>query len=63
VIIPVHADQCEAQHVNQQPWDQCLQRLGGVADWGPEFEHHDGDDHREHPVAEGFQACGAQLAG
>jgi hypothetical protein len=62
VIVPVNADGREAQHVDQQARDQRLERLEAVAGWGPEFQHHDGDDHGKHGVAEAFQACGTHLA-
>src|SRR5579872_236277 len=62
VIIPVGADERETQYVDQQARDQRLERGEGVARRRPEFEHHDGDDDGEHPVAEGFQASGTHFA-
>src|SRR5260370_18051519 len=63
VIVPIIADEHETQHVGQQARDPPPERLEVGAIWRSELQHHDGDDHGEHPVAEGFQAGGAYLAG
>jgi hypothetical protein len=61
VIVPVDAEGREAEYVDQQPWNQRLERGEGVAVWGPECERHDGNDHGEYCVAKAFQARGTYL--
>src|SRR5258708_40109936 len=63
VIVPLIADEHETQHVDQQPRDPPPERVEVGAIWRSELPHHDGDDHGEHHVAEGFQAGGGYLPG
>ncbi len=62
VIVPVNADERETQHVDQQPWDPIPQRVEGGARRRPELQHHYGNNHGEHPIAEAFQACRTSCA-
>src|SRR5215471_4715520 len=54
VVVPIDADVSKAQHIAQQDWEH-WQQCGEI---GPsrdlQLEHHDGDDDRQHPVAERF---------
>src|SRR6266404_8362593 len=57
VIAPVDADENKTQHVTKKQrgnWDQGPPT--GVVRYS-EFEHHDGDDDRNHPITESFQAA------
>ena len=55
MIVPVDADVDKAQHVAQENGKQRLQRFEIVAVRDLQLQHHDGDDDREHTIAEGFE--------
>src|SRR5690242_20594686 len=63
VIVPVDTDDGEAQHVYQELRCQRRERFDIRALRRPELQHHDGDDNRQHAVAEGLQASGADEIG
>src|SRR6185437_843919 len=52
VIAPVNADVHEAQHVAQEYGCQWPQRCEADIGRGLHLQHHDGDDDRQHAVAE-----------
>jgi hypothetical protein len=61
MVVPVDPDEREAQKVDQQRREPVAQ--GGETSPGrrPQLKGHDGDDHREHAVAEGFHTGGLGL--
>ena len=58
VVVPVDPDEREAQDVDQQRREALAQAGEVAAGRGLQLQGHDRDDHRQHAVAEGFQAAG-----
>src|SRR5437588_10251683 len=61
VVVPVDADEREAQHVDQESREPLPEIVEGRPRRRPQLEHHDGDDHGHHPVAERLQPVGLLL--
>jgi hypothetical protein len=55
MIVPVDADEDEAQDVAEEDRQQRPQFVQAVAMRHPELQHHDRDDDRDHTIAERFQ--------
>ena len=55
VVVPVDADEHEAEHVAEEPGNEGRERrrVRPVRDF--QLQHQDGDDDRDDAVAEGFQ--------
>jgi ABC-2 type transport system permease protein len=60
VIVPVDGDHREAEYVDEQLRHPVPESVPGGAQGCLEFEGHDRDDHRHHPVAEGLHATGIE---
>src|SRR5689334_22790329 len=52
VVVPVDGDMHEAQNVTPEDREQRYERLRIGPLRNPQFQHHDGDDDRDHAVAE-----------
>src|SRR5579862_1450508 len=57
VVVPVNADVNETESVNQEDGKDRAEGGQAGSAWRMHFQHHDGDDDGEDPVAEGFQAA------
>ena len=55
MVVPVDADVDEAQYIAQQDRQYRQQRFGRIPMRHLQFEHHDGDDDRDHAVTERLQ--------
>jgi hypothetical protein len=55
VVVPVDAQIDEAEHIAQKHRRQGAEGGEGRAMGHFQFQHHDGDQDGDHPVAEGFQ--------
>ena len=55
VIVPVDANINETQDISEKNGQHRPQRLHGAALRHSHLQHHDGDDDRDHPVAERLQ--------
>jgi len=56
VIVPIDADEDKAHYIGQEHRDDrcenhCIDPLGHL-----NLENHDGDDHRDYTITEGFQS-------
>src|SRR5215475_5052507 len=56
VVVPVNADVDEAEHVTKKYRGHRVDRLQRVAGRNLQLQHHDGDDDRQHAIAESFQS-------
>jgi hypothetical protein len=55
VIVPVDPDKNKAEQVAQKDRDQGQQGFPGHLVRGPQFQHHNCDNNRQHPIAERFE--------
>jgi hypothetical protein len=55
MVVPVDTDVDKTQNVTQQHWNQRPQCVQAAPLRHLEFQNHDGDDDRDHPVAKGRQ--------
>src|SRR5882672_1564221 len=62
MIAPVDAEKNKAQQVTEKDRAHRAERLPTGVMRHPEFEHHDGDDDRDHPIAESFKPAFGHLA-
>jgi hypothetical protein len=56
VIVPIDADVDEAQDVTENDRPVAEQRVPARVVRRLEFQHHDRDDHGDHPVGESFES-------
>ena len=61
VVVPVDADENEAQNVYEHARQLVANRVEAHALWRPQFECHDRDDHRHYRVAERLDPRRANL--
>ena len=60
VVVPVDAEKDETQHITQKYGKHGAQRGGVGAERHLQFQHHDGDEDRDHTITERFQSPLAQ---
>ena len=54
VVVPINADVNEAQDVAQENWPELEKRCQIFTMGNFEFQHHDGNDDRDHPIRKRF---------
>ena len=59
VVIPIDGDDDEAQDVGEEDRQQGIERAQVGAVWHSQLQHHDGDEDRDHSIAEGVESLTA----
>src|SRR5437773_9705470 len=62
MIAPVDADENKAKQVAEKNGAHWTQRIPTGVMWHPQFQHHDGNDDRNHTIAECFHSTFAHFS-